>query len=101
MDFFEAFFCGIGGGGGDGGGRGWREAAAAASVATLVFTPMVHFLAFYAFWHCVCMGLAELTGYPDQFFYGKGRGELCPPPVFLSATAVVAVFFGCLVEEGV
>ena len=75
MGFFEVFSCGTGDGGGDGGGSaraGWREVAAAAAAAMLAFGPMVHFLAFYAFWHCVCMGLAELTGYPDRFLYGEG-----------------------------
>eukprot|EP00903_Cladosiphon_okamuranus_P012179 g11422.t1 len=65
MGFFEAFFCGSGGG-----VAWWREGLAALAAGSLVFTPMVHFLAFYAFWHCVCMGLAELTGYPDRFLYG-------------------------------
>eukprot|EP00752_Nemacystus_decipiens_P001643 g1598.t1 len=30
----------------------------------------VHFLVFYAFWHCVCLGMAELWGFPDRNLYG-------------------------------
>lgn len=67
MAFFEACFCGTGGP-----SAGWGETAAAAAWAILVLSPMVHFLTFYSFWHCVCMGLAELTGYPDRFLYGEG-----------------------------
>ena len=74
MGFFEALFYGAGGGGVT---TGWREAAAAAAWAMLVAGPMVHFLTFYAFWHCVCMGLAELTGYPDRFLYGEGTCVMC------------------------
>lgn len=72
MAFFETCFCGTGDAGA---AAGWREAAAATALAALVFSPMVHFLTFYAFWHCVCTGLAELTGYPDRFFYGEGGGQ--------------------------
>ncbi|CAM9534927.1 unnamed protein product [Ascophyllum nodosum] len=28
------------------------------------------FLMFYAFWHCVCLGIAELWGFPDRDLYG-------------------------------
>ena len=30
-----------------------------------------YFLLFYAFWHCVCLGMAELWGYPDRDLYGE------------------------------
>eukprot|EP00903_Cladosiphon_okamuranus_P020112 g18469.t1 len=30
----------------------------------------LHFLVFYAFWHCVCLGMAELWGFPDRNLYG-------------------------------
>lgn len=36
-----------------------------------VFSPMQHFLMFYGFWHCVCLGSAELWGYPDRNIYGE------------------------------
>ena len=29
------------------------------------------FLMFYAFWHCVCLGIAELWGFPDRDLYGE------------------------------
>ena len=31
----------------------------------------VHFLVFYAFWHCVCLGMSELWGFPDRHLYGE------------------------------
>lgn len=34
----------------------------------------VHFLVFYAFWHCVCLGMAELCGFPDRHLYGEMMG---------------------------
>ncbi|CAM9420632.1 unnamed protein product, partial [Ectocarpus fasciculatus] len=65
--YFESLFCG---GAGGGGLAGWWGIAAASALGMLVFSPMVHFLAFYGFWHCVCLGCAELWGYPDRNFYG-------------------------------
>lgn len=59
------------------------EVAAAAAWGVLVLSPMVHLLPFYAFWHCVCLGLAELTGYPDRFLYGeKDAGVVASPSMF-------------------
>lgn len=66
--YFESLFCG----GAGGAGLAGRWGIVAASVmGILVFSPMVHFLAFYGFWHCVCLGCAELWGYPDRHFYGE------------------------------
>lgn len=31
----------------------------------------VHFFVFYAFWHCICLGMAELWGFPDRNLYGE------------------------------
>ncbi|CAM9425855.1 unnamed protein product [Scytosiphon promiscuus] len=36
----------------------------------VVVSSAVHFLVFYAFWHCVCLGIAELWGFPDRHLYG-------------------------------
>lgn len=36
-----------------------------------VSSPMMHFLLFYAFFHCVCVGSGELWGYPDRNTYGE------------------------------
>ena len=44
---------------------------AAACFGMFVFSPMQHFLMFYGFWHCVCLGSAELWGYPDRDMYGE------------------------------
>lgn len=44
---------------------------AAAWFGMFVFSPMQHFLMFYGFWHCVCLGSAELWGYPDRNIYGE------------------------------
>ena len=30
-----------------------------------------YFLVFYAFWHCVCLGMVELWGFPDRDLYGE------------------------------
>ncbi|CAN0348470.1 unnamed protein product [Ectocarpus sp. 6 AP-2014] len=65
--YFESLFCG---GAGGAGLAWWWGIAAASALAMLVFSPMVHFMAFYGFWHCVCLGCAELWGYPDRNFYG-------------------------------
>lgn len=43
----------------------------------LVFPSVMHFLMFYAFWHCVCLGSAELWGYPDRNMYGEQPLEQC------------------------
>lgn len=37
----------------------------------VVVSSTCHFLVFYAFWHCVCLGMAELFGFPDRFLYGE------------------------------
>lgn len=29
------------------------------------------FLGFYGFWHCICLGMAELWGFPDHHLYGE------------------------------
>lgn len=66
-----------GGGGGDSYGdvvgdqEGLVTVAVAAAVGMFVFAPVMHFLMFYAFWHCVCVGSAHLWGYPDRNIYGK------------------------------
>ncbi|CAM9768391.1 unnamed protein product [Scytosiphon promiscuus] len=51
-------------------GTGWPEFLAALAMGMLFSTPLVHSLTFYGFWHCVCLGYAELWGYPDRHFYG-------------------------------
>ena len=75
-------------GAGDGGG-GWPSWEAGSGllaeervkVTLLTFLWMltivsscVHFLVFYAFWHCVCLGMAELWGFPDRHLYGEMTG---------------------------
>lgn len=50
---------------------GWVKAAAAVAWGLFVVSPLVHFAAFYGFWHCVCLGCAELWGYPDRNLYGE------------------------------
>ncbi|CAN0044407.1 unnamed protein product, partial [Laminaria digitata] len=67
------------GGGGDSCGSGtmlaaaagWVETVAALAWGMFVFSPLVHFGTFYGFWHCVCLGCAELWGYPDRNLYGE------------------------------
>lgn len=49
----------------------WGEIGMAVATSVLVFSPMVHFMLSYGFWHCVCLGCAELWGYPDRDLYGK------------------------------
>lgn len=75
-EFFTTFAVEGGGGGGSEQQLmvGWTVAAAAC-FGTFVFSPMMHFLMFYAFWHCVCLGSAELWGYPDRNTYGE-RSEI-------------------------
>lgn len=78
--------CGGGeGGAGDDGGCGVEGAflesvdqqgfvvAVAACLGMCVFSPMIHYLMFYAFFHSVCLGCAELWGYPDRNIYGESR----------------------------
>lgn len=43
----------------------------AAFFGNCVLPPTISFLMFYAFWHCVCVGCAELWGYPDRNIYGE------------------------------
>lgn len=50
---------------------GRLEIAVAVACALLFLCPMVQLLAFYGFWHCVCLGCAELWGYPDRHLYGE------------------------------
>lgn len=40
----------------------------------VVYSTVVNFLAFYAFWHCTCLGMAELWGFPDRHLYGEVEG---------------------------
>lgn len=54
---------------------GWVEIAAALAWGLFVFSPLVHFGTFYGFWHCVCLGCAELWGYPDRDLYGEIHKE--------------------------
>lgn len=37
-----------------------------------VCSTVANFLGFYGFWHCVCLGMAELWGFPDRYLYGEG-----------------------------
>ncbi|CAM9599089.1 unnamed protein product, partial [Ectocarpus fasciculatus] len=54
----------------DGAGHSGLTVAIAACLSVFVFSPMMHFLMFYAFFHSVCLGCAELYGYPDRNTYG-------------------------------
>ncbi|CAM9839761.1 unnamed protein product [Ectocarpus sp. 12 AP-2014] len=54
----------------DGTGHPGLTVAIAACLGVFVFSPMMHFLMFYAFFHSVCLGCAELYGYPDRNTYG-------------------------------
>ena len=54
---------------------GWVKAVAAVAWGIFVLSPLVHFGAFYGFWHCVCLGCAELWGYPDRNLYGETTKE--------------------------
>lgn len=58
-------------GGGSIGHPEWLSIAGAVVIGSLSWTHLVHFLLFYAFWHCICLGSAELWGYPDRDFYGE------------------------------
>lgn len=49
------------------------QVGSAAVIAMSVGSPIVHFLLFYAFFHCVCLSSAEFWGYPDRDFYGESR----------------------------
>lgn len=40
-----------------------------------------YFLVFYAFWHCVCLGMAELWGFPDRNLYGEILRHICCRPI--------------------
>ncbi|CAN0013334.1 unnamed protein product, partial [Choristocarpus tenellus] len=40
-------------------------------ILTACFQPSWVFLCFYAFWHCLCLGMAESGGYPDRYLYGE------------------------------
>lgn len=50
---------------------GWLVVVAASAGAVCALCPMTQFLFFYSFWHCVCLGCAELWGYPDRHLYGE------------------------------
>lgn len=54
---------------------GWVGVAVALAWGLFVFSPLVHFGTFYGFWHCVCLGCAELWGYPDRDLYGEIHEE--------------------------
>lgn len=50
----------------------WRTIISTAAVLAMgIFSPLMHFLLFYAFFHCVCLAVAEFSGYPDRNFYGE------------------------------
>lgn len=52
--------------------------ATAAGCGMLAWSPMMHFLMFYGFFHCLCVGSAELWGYPDRDIYGESsNGVSC------------------------
>lgn len=51
----------------------WTGIVALAACSTCLFSPLNHALPFYAFFHCICLGTAELWGYPDRNFYGERR----------------------------
>lgn len=51
---------------------GWVTVATFLWQFTLV-SSCEHFLVFYAFWHCVCLGMAELWGFPDRHLYGENE----------------------------
>lgn len=38
---------------------------------SILWSTMMHFLMFYAFFHCICVGVAEFWGYPDRNLYGE------------------------------
>ena len=59
-----------------GGQEGMGTVATAAFAGMVVLSPMMHFFMFYAFWHCVCLGSAELWGYPDRNTYGELRPRM-------------------------
>lgn len=64
--------CGEAGSGVEGFGQhGLGTVAVAVCLGMFVFTPLMHFLMFYAFFHAVCLGCAELWGYPDRNIYGE------------------------------
>lgn len=78
---------GVGGGGGwpswevgsallsEEGGKGpWVTLVSCLWMLTTV-SSCVHFLVFYAFWHCVCLGISELWGFPDRHLYGEMLAE--------------------------
>lgn len=86
LDSAAAGGAGGGGGGGVSGGGGWPSWATASGllegdngawvtaaaflwILTIV-SSCLNFLVFYAFWHCVCLGMAELWGFPDRHLYG-------------------------------
>lgn len=50
----------------------WVTLACFLWVLTFV-TSCLNFMVFYAFWHCVCLGMAELWGFPDRHLYGESR----------------------------
>ena len=62
--------------------------ATAAFTGMVVLSPMMHFFMFYAFWHCVCLGSAELWGYPDRNTYGEFESTVVPV-----GTAILVSFF--------
>ncbi|CAN0002222.1 unnamed protein product, partial [Hapterophycus canaliculatus] len=47
-----------------------RSVVVAACLGTFVCSPVINYLMFYAFFHSVCLGSAELWGYPDRNIYG-------------------------------
>lgn len=63
--------CGPGWAFSDGTGHPDLTVAIAACLSMFMFSPMMHFFMFYAFFHSVCLGCAELYGYPDRNTYGE------------------------------
>lgn len=61
------------------GQQGLTTVAVAGCLGMCVLTPLMHFLMFYAFFHSVCLGCAELWGYPDRNIYGELRYDLSKP----------------------
>lgn len=85
-------------------GEGWLEIAMALASSMLVFNPMVHFVMFYGFWHCLCLGFAELWGYPDRDLYGESeRDARRPSTVFVFGSVALARYNGvafCCLKTG-
>lgn len=73
-------------------GRQALTVAVAGSLGMLVLTPLIHFLMFYAFFHSVCLGFAELWGYPDRNIYGTASCGFERPPAYYTALSSTPYF---------